>query len=216
MSPNKLFDYLDGKLPDWERKEVEEQLAADPQLREELAMARRIQSHGSNDSREVLLPDDATSARGRKMATRVGIAFILLIALNVGIGLIVIARKEAANPNHKLLEDRMREQLTRSLQQSAHLAMPPPALGVVDLTIPAAPGKLDAVAEQVIAAALRLGGSATKELPSEHRVGVLVDLAASREAEFRAAIGAAPAAATVEQSVEKKSFVIQIVELGAP
>jgi hypothetical protein len=221
MNPDKLFDYLDGKLPDWERHQVEEQLTRDPRLQEELAMARKIHTRSSGESREVLLPDeDATSARGRKLALRVGIAFIVLIALNVGLGLLFIAHKEASNPNRKLLEAQMREQLTKSLAQAARDELTPPPLGVTDITIAAARGQLNIMADEVVATAQRLGGSATKELPGDHRAGVLVDLPSNRESEFRAAlavmIGAVPIspspATSGEQSSEKKSFAIQIVE----
>ena len=44
MNPDKLFDYLDGKLPDHERKAVEERLMSDPTARREFDVARRI--HG--------------------------------------------------------------------------------------------------------------------------------------------------------------------------
>jgi hypothetical protein len=224
MNPDKLFDYLEGKLPAWERAQVEEQLASDPRLQQELAMARRIHSGAKNESREVLFDDPETTARGRKMALRVATAFVVLIALNVGIGLIVIARKEASNPNRKLLDAQMRDQLTKSLQHAANGALTPPPLDVNDITIPAAPGQLETIADKVIGTAQRLGGSATKELPDKHRLGVLVDLPANREPEFRAAIatftGAAPspsgAPPVADAAVVSKSFVVQIVEPASP
>ena len=85
------------------------------------------------------------------------------------------------------------------------------------------PGRLDAVANEVVATAGRLGGSATKGLPDKNQIGVLVDLPANRESEFRAAIaaisGGAPSTPapndTAAQGLEKKSFVIQIVEPAA-
>ena len=84
---------------------------------------------------------------------------------------------------------------------------------------------MDNVAEQVVAAAKNLGGVATKKLPDAHRVGVLVDVPAAREQEFRHAIaalggprsdtGAAspdPAAA----ASETKSFDISVTESSPP
>jgi hypothetical protein len=220
MRPDKLFDYLEGRLPEWERRQIEEQIAVTPQLQQELAMARKIQSGAKENSGEAILPRD--EARGRKMALRVGIAFVVLMALNVAIGLIVIARKEASNPNHQLLEKQMREQLAQSLEKAAHSTLTPPPLDVIDVTIPAAPGQLNTVADHVVAIAQRLGGSATKELPDAHSVGVLVDLAADREAQFRSQIAALtgaspePAASPNDVSGAKKSFVIRIVEPGGP
>jgi hypothetical protein len=225
MNPDKLFDYLDGRLPDWERTQLEERLLSDPQLQRELAIAREIHARTRGDLREVLLEDDSlTAERGRKMALRVGTAFIVLMGLNVAIGLWFIARHETANPNRKLLETRMREQISKSLEHATNAALTPPPLDVSDITIPVAPGRLDGVADQVVSTAKRLGGSATKELPDSHRIGVLVDLPANREMEFRNAIatitGSVPAPPSPNdnsgKSAEKKSFVVQIVESPSP
>lgn len=225
MNPEKLFAYLDGNLEPAERATLDQRLASDVQLQRELDIARQIHARARGDSREVLFQDEmAMSARGRKMALRIGTGFIVLMALNVGIGLWVIGRKEAANPNRKLLETQMREQLTKSIEQASHSALTPPSLDISDIIIPVARGQLDAVAARVIATAQRLGGSATKELPDNHRVGVLVDLPANRETEFRAAIatmtGGAPGspspAASAAESSAKKSFAVQIVEPATP
>ncbi len=221
MNPEKLFAYLDGNLPPAERADLEQRLLADAQLQRELEIARQIHARAHGESREVIFHDEiASSAHGRKMALRVGAAFIVLMALNVGAGLWIIARKEAANPNRKLLETQMREQLTKSLEQSVKSELIPPPLDVNDITIPVAIGRLTSVADQVVTTAQRLGGKATKGLPDVHRVGVLVDLPANREAEFRAAIatmiGGAPTAPPPATSEGTKSFVVQIVEPNAP
>src|SRR6266851_5335432 len=42
MNPDKLFDYLDGKLSETERAALEERLTSDQQLQREIAVARRI------------------------------------------------------------------------------------------------------------------------------------------------------------------------------
>jgi hypothetical protein len=225
MNPEKLFDYLDGTLPEEERRELDRQLASDAQLQRELGIAREIHTRARGGAREVLFQDEmAVSDRGRKMALRIGVGFIILIGLNVAVGLLFIAHKEASNPNRKLLDAQMREQLTKSFEQATHASLTPPPLGVSDITIPVAHGRLDGVADQIVATAKRLGGSATKGLTDNHHVNVLVDLAANRETEFRSAIatltgGAPPSPApngAVDQSVEKKSFVIQIVEPATP
>ncbi len=224
MNPDKWFDYLEGKLPDWERTQLEKELVSDPQLQRELTAARQIHSRIRGESREVPMDDDpAVLARGRKLARRVGLAFIILMGVNVAVGLWIIARHEAANPNRALLEAQMRHQVTESLEQAAHANLTPPPLDVSEIIIPVAHGQLDRVADQVVATAQRLGGSATKELPDPNRVGVLVDLAANRESEFRAAIATmtggvpiSPAPAATSTSSDKKSFVVQIVEPTPP
>jgi hypothetical protein len=167
--------------------------------------------------------------RGRKMALRVGAVFIILMGVNVGAGLWIIARHESKNPNRALLEAQTREQIMKSLERAAATALTPPPFDVSEITMSAGQGRLNAVADEVVALAGRLGGSATKGLPDEHRIGVLVDLPSNRESEFRAAIASVggekpgPTAATAEgasgsttpANAEKKSFVVQIVEAAA-
>jgi hypothetical protein len=229
MNPDKLFDYLEGRLSATERAALEQRLISDKQLQRELAIALQIHAGMRGDSREVLLPPRPNvTDQGRKVALRVGTAFIILMALNVGFGLWLIARHETKNPNRALLETQMREQIAKSIERAAATLTPGPnALGVSEITIPAATGKLDAVADEVVTIASRFGGSATKGVPDGGRLTVLVDLPSNREPEFRAAIvsigggsplsGATPPAIAGPQSpspatAEKKSFVVQIVE----
>jgi hypothetical protein len=229
MNPDKLFDYLEGRLPSAERAALEDQLISDQQLQRELAVARRIHAGMRDGSREIFLATQAdVTKRGRKMALRVGAAFIILMAINVGAGLWIIARHESKNPNRALLEAQTREQIMKSLEHAATTALTPPPFGVSEITISAAQGRLNAVADEVVALTGRLGGSATKGFPDEHRIGVLVDLPSNRESEFRAAIASiamtgpgssASAKATADEATpttaEKKSFVVQIVEAAA-
>src|SRR5437016_11328824 len=188
MNPDKLYAYLEERLPAAEPAALEERLMLDKQLQRELAVARQIHAGMRGDSREVLLssqPD--VTEQGRKMAVRVGVAFIILMAVNVGFGLWLIVRHETRNPNRALLETQMREQIAKSLEHAAATLTPAP-LGVSEITVPAAAGKLDAVADEVVAIASRLGGSATKGLQDRDRLTVLVDVPSNREQEFRAAI----------------------------
>jgi hypothetical protein len=201
MNPDKLFDYLEDRLPAAERAALEERLISDKQLQRELAVARQIHAGMRGDSREILLPprSDVTE-QGRRMALRVGAAFIVLMAVNVGIGLWLIARHETNNPNRALLEKQMREQIANSLEHAAATFTPAP-LGVGEITVPAPTGKVEAVADQVVTIASRFGGSATKGLLDEGRLSVFVDVPSNREPEFRAAISsmageAPPASAT--------------------
>jgi hypothetical protein len=225
MNPDKLFDYLEGSLPVAERTALEERLVSDKQLQRELDVARRIHAGMRGESREVLLPPEPDiSERGRKMALRVGTAFIVLMAVNVTFGLWLIFRHESKNPNRPLLEKQMREQIAKSIETAATLTPGGNALGVSEIKIPAATEKLDTVADEVVAIASRLGGSATKGLQDRDRLSVLVDVPSNREQEFRTAIAsitaeepgssapATAAAATIPATAEKKSFIVQIVE----
>ena len=225
MNPDKLFDYLDGKLSATERGALEGRLASDQQLQRELAVARRIHEGMRGDSREVLLAEEAdVSERGRKMTRRVGAAFIILMAVNVGAGLWLIARHETKNPNRALLEAQMRQQLTKSLEHAAATELPPIPLGVSEITISAAPGKLDEVANEIVSITHRLDGTATKGIAEEHRLGLLVDLPSNRETEFRAEISAItggspsspPPGETNAPTSAKKSFSVQVIESALP
>lgn len=162
------------------------------------------------------------------MAIRIGVAFMVLMFVNVGIGLYFIFRHESGNPNRPLLEAQMREQIAKSIARAEALTPAPNALGVTEIKIPAAPGKLDVVADRVNAIVSELGGSATKGIPDAGRLTVLVDLPPTRESEFRAAVASitakpessSPSAAQEPGSpppatTEKKSFVVQIAETGA-
>ena len=191
------------------------------------------------DSRELVLPARPyVTEQGRKMALRIGTAFIVLMGVNVGFGLWLIARHETGNPNHELLEKQMRQQIAKSLERAAATFTPVPnALGVGEMTVPVAAGKLDATADEVVTITSRFGGSATKGLQDQGRLSVLVDLPANREQDFLAAMvsiagktpgssafaeatGARPTPATIASpatgssptTADKKSFVVQIVE----
>ena len=228
MNPDKLFDYLEGRLSPKERAALEEQLMSDKQLQREFVVARQIHAGMRGDIQEVVLPAAPdVPEQGRKMAIRVGVAFMILMFVNVGIGLWFIFRHESNNPNRPLLEAQMREQITKSLERAAALTPAPNALGVSEITIAAEKGKLDIVADKVVAIVSELGGSATKGVPDAGRLSILVDLPESRESEFRGAVasmqrGGSPESPAPARSPEpgsptaatgeKKSFVVQIAE----
>ena len=189
MNPDKLFDYLDGRLNSSERADLEKRLMSDEQLQREFAVARQIHAGMRGDSREVVSaasPD--VSEQGRKMAIRIGAAFMVLMFVNVGIGLWFIFRNESNNPNRPLLEAQMREQIAKSIERAAALTPAPNALGVAEVTIPAEKGKLNAIADKLVAIVSEVGGSATKGVPDAGRLSILVDLPANRESEFRMAV----------------------------
>src|SRR5438552_18778231 len=109
MNPNKLFDYLDGRLPAAERAALEERLISDKQLQREFGVARQIHAGIRGDSREMILPPSTdVSEQGHKMAIRIGVAFMGLILVNVGIAICMIFKHESSNPNQPLLQTQMR------------------------------------------------------------------------------------------------------------
>ncbi len=122
MNPDKLFDYLDGRLPAAERAALEERLISDKQLQREFGVARQIHAGIRGDSREIILPPSPdVSEQGHKMAIRIGVAFMVLMFVNVGIGLWFIFKHESSNPNRPLLEAQMREQIAKSIERAATL-----------------------------------------------------------------------------------------------
>ena len=227
MNPDKLFDYLEGRLSPKERVALEEQLMSDKQLQREFAVARQIHAGMRGESREIVLPAQPdVPEQGRNRAIRIGVAFMVLMLVNVGIGLYFIFWHESKNPNRPLLEAQMREQIAKSIEHAAALTPAPNALGVTEIKIPAGTGKLDTVANEVVAIVSKLGGSATKGVPDAGQLSILVDLPANRESEFRAAIASMQGASSPGSSAsaetaadqptpstaEKKSFVLQIAE----
>ena len=217
MNPEKLFDYLDGRVSPAERAAIEQQLLTSAELQRELAIAREIHARARNDAREVVLDAEIdTSERGRKLARRIGVAFIILMAANVGVGLWFIAHHETRNPNRALLEAQMREQLTKSLEQKAAAEFGAAQLGIVELKITAPRGQVERIADEVVAVTQRLGGSATKGIGEPDRIGVLADVPAAQSAEFQKQLGAIPGAeakltAIVPQS-DKTNFAVEITE----
>ena len=225
MNPDKLFDYLEGRLSPAERAHLEQRVASDPDLQRELAIAREIFSRMRDDYREVVLPaEEQISERGRKLAGRVGVAFIFLMAVNVAIGLWFIARHESKNPNRALLEAQMRRQLAQSLEHAAAAALSPAPFGVTEITLPAAPGRLDAVSDEVAAIVHQVGGSVTKGIPEQHRIGLLVDVPVNQASAFRRKLAAiaginsssSPPDETAGTGADMKSFAVEIVESTAP
>src|SRR5436189_2918066 len=157
VNPDKLFDYLEGRLTPKERAALEEQLMSDKQLQREFAVARQIHAGMRGESREIVLPAPPdVPEQGRKMAIRIGVAFMILMFVNVGIGLWFIFRHVSNNPNRPLLEAQMREQIAKSIERAAALTPSPNVLGVTEITIRAAAPKVDNVANQVVTLASRV------------------------------------------------------------
>ena len=191
MTPEKFFDYLEGKLPDSEREALERALITDPELQKQFVAARQI--HRSLDrSPEETGAIARAGARGRMIAA----AFAVLVALNVGIGLYFIFRSAKPAPEGEQAQvQAIRQQVERSLAKAATATFTPPTIAAepVLLTVPAT--QQNDVARTIIAAAEKAGGSATKGLAEDNRTRVFVLVPASAEAEFRKTLSAFGAAA---------------------
>ena len=180
MNPDKLFDYLDGKLSDAERAQLERELAADTQLQRELAAAREIH-RSMPDSREVFAPLDATTTRGAILGRRIAVAFSVLVFLNVVFGIYAIAfMKRRAHPT----QEQNRQDLVQSLQKTAALALPTPSLDIDEIKLSAPAAEQDALANKVIAAAQQCGGSGTKGLTNENGILLFAEVPSARLNDF--------------------------------
>jgi hypothetical protein len=188
MNPEKLFDYLEGNLPAEERALIEEQLAADPQLQRELAIAREMHRR-SRGSREVLGeqedPDIPLPVKpiGRRLVT----AFVALVLLNVLVGIAFIIGKKNGTGELRAREAATRQQLEASLQRTAETSLPLPTIGD-EIHLAAAPTERERVADSVILLAKQCGGSAAKAPADEKGLTLIIDLPSTRADEFRRAL----------------------------
>lgn len=184
MNPDKLFDYLDGKLSSQEREKLEDQLIKDPELQRQFAMARKIHERMSGNVREVILDEPRPAAdRGRQMIRRAMIIFLVLIFLNTVIGLIAIGLIHNKRHQEKMASDQNRQDLTLAAQRAAATALPTPIL-VDEIKIAAPAKEQDAVVEKVIAAANQVNGSAAKNLSNENGTLVFAEIPVERLSQF--------------------------------
>ena len=191
MTPEKFFDYLEGKLPPAEKERLERALISDPELQREFVAARQIHRGMQRPAGESAATTRAGS-RGRQLAA----AFAVLVAMNVALGLFYIFR--ASKPPAEFAKARteaLRQQLQGALEKSAAAAFTPPTIGMeqVPLTIPRA--QQEEAAKTIIDAAAKAGGSATKGLPNDNGFNVLVLIPGTGEPAFRdtlARLGARP------------------------
>jgi len=191
MNPDKLFDYLDGKLSPAERTQLEEKLMSDPQLRKQFNIAREIHRAGGG-SREVTVESEDAAAieRSGKLGRRIATGAAVLVFLNVAIGLaVIVGKNKKSELNTK--EASIREQLVASLGAAAQNAMPPPSFSAEEMKITAPRAEWETIAERIIAGATAFGGSAAKGLPDDAMMTVIVDIPSSRDAEFRQALSSA-------------------------
>ena len=197
MNSERLFDYLEGNLAAEERAQLESQLATDPQLQRQLAIAREMQrrSHGVREvigeSEDIDIPPPSGKL-GRRLAT----AFALLVLVNVLVGIaFIIGTKRSEKPaDLRARELAMRQQLTASLQKAAETALPAPTLATDEIHLVASANESEALADNIVMLANQCGGSAAKAPADNTGITVLADLPAIREDEFRQAL--APLAQT--------------------
>jgi anti-sigma factor RsiW len=209
MNPDKLFDYLAGKLSPSERAELEERLMSNPQLRRELTIARQIHAADRGDSREIISVAEPTlEERGAVLGRRIAIAFAVLVFANVVFGIYAIAfmkQKEKARVN----TEQNRSELAESLARTAAVALPTPSFDVEEIKFTAPVAEQDKLANKVIAAAKQAGGSGTKGLADQQGVLLFAEVPTARLNDFRESmkrLGATLPAAPVEPKAGEKAI----------
>ncbi len=208
MNPEKLFDYLEGNLPEADRLKLEKELSTNTQLQRELAIAREMHTR-MRGSREVLgasdelkIPSERDGILGRRVAT----AFAVLVFVNVLVGIAFIVGK---NPKKipadiQAKESAMHQQLTSSLSQAAENTLPLPTLDGSEIRLSAPAPEREAMANNVVLFAAQCGGSGTKAPPDETGITVLVDIPAEREDEFRGCLAPLDPAQSPSQGPTKE------------
>jgi hypothetical protein len=186
MNPDKLFDYLEGNLPETERTQLEKQIADDPQLQRELAIAREMHRR-SRGSREVMVDDPEIPAPAKPLGRRLITAFAALVLVNVLVGIAFIIGKKDGTGEMRAREAATRKQLEASLQKTAEASLPLPTIGD-EIRLSAVADERERVADNVIALAKQSGGSAAEAPPDEKSIVVVIDLPSMRADEFRRAL----------------------------
>jgi anti-sigma factor RsiW len=209
MNPDKLFDYLEGKLSPNERAELEERLMSDPQLRRELTIARQIHAADMGDSREIIgVSDPKLQERGAILGRRVATVFAVLVFANVLFGIYAIAfmkKKERTQLN----TEQNRSELAESLARTAAVALPTPSLNVEEIRFTVPIAEQDKLAKKIIAAAKQVGGSGTKGLADQQGVLLFAEVPTARLNDFRESmkkLGATLPAAPVEPKAGEKTI----------
>jgi hypothetical protein len=181
MTPEKFFDYLEGKLPPAEKERLERALIADPELQHQFVSARQIHRGMQPPAGESAATARAGS-RGRQLAA----AFAVLVAMNVALGLLYIFRANKPSAEvQKARGEALRHQLQSSVEKSAAAAFPSPTIGMERIAITTPREKQDEVAKTIIDAATKAGGSGTKGLPNHNGFSVLAIIPAMGEPAFR-------------------------------
>jgi len=189
MNPDKLFNYLDGKLSPTEREAFEDQLVRDPELQRQFAMARKIHERMSGNVREVILDDPPPVAtRGKQFMRRMLIVFLTLIFINTVAGVIAIGLIESKRRQNRAGTEQNLKDVTRALQNAAATALPTPILDVDEIKIAAPANQQDAMVEKINAAAKEAGGSAAKNLSNENGTLLFAEVPREHVSQFRDAL----------------------------
>ncbi len=187
MTPEKFFDYLEGRLPPAEKERLERALISDSELQREFVTARAIHRGMERSPNEQ--STDAATRRAGYRGRQVAAAFAVLVAMNVFIGLFYIFHvNQPSEQVRRAREASLYHQVQSAVEKSAMTVFTPPTIEMDQIAIAVPREKQAAVAAAIIDAATKAGGSGTKALPNDNGSTVLVLVPAAREEEFRNAL----------------------------
>ena len=214
MTPEKFFDYLEGKLPPAEKERLERALIADPELQREFARAREVHRGLERPQGETVATRRAGN-RGRQLIA----AFAVLVAMNVALGLIYIFKANQPNEQVRAAQkEALRHQLQSSVEKAAAASFTVPTIGMEKITLTVPRERQEAVAQQIIADVSKAGGSAVKSLPNDNGFSVLADLPGAKVAEFRETLatlgGLSPASPASPTPAPDETVRLEIVLSG--
>ena len=212
MNPDRLFDYLDGKLSPQERAALEERFLNEPELRRELAIARQIHSQ-IGDSRELVGIATPEQERGAALSRRIMIAFSILVFVNVLFGIYAIAFM-GKKSRTQLNTEQNRTQLTESLARAGAAALPTPSLEIEEIKFSAPVEEQNELADTIADEAKNAGGSAAKGLADEHGILLFAEIPNAHLNEFRNAmkkLGGTVSVPSAKAGGEKSILQIRIV-----
>jgi hypothetical protein len=210
MNPDKLFDYLDGKLAPGDREQLEEKLMSDAQLRKQFQVAREIHRSGA-DVRETVVPseDPETMERAGRLGRRIATAAFVLVVLNVAAGLAFIGWKQSKPSGERAREAAVRQQLEQSLGAAGKNAFPTPSLSDDEMSLAAPRSQWEKLAADVIKAAEACGGSGIRDADGA-RIIVTASIPRDRAAEFRRQILGTNAAGPPATESESDTTTVQV------
>jgi hypothetical protein len=152
--------------------------------------------------------------RGAVLGRRIAIAFSVLVFANVLFGIYAIAfmkKKDRARLN----AEQNRTELAESLARTAAVALPTPSLDVEEIKFTAPVPEQDKLANKIIAAAKKVGGSGTKGLADEQGLLLFAEIPTARLNDFRDSMkklgGALPTSPVDQGAGEKSILQVRIV-----
>ena len=132
----------------------------------------------------------------------------------MAVGILVIAGKNKKRAGLTAQEAAIRQQLAASLGAAGARVLPPPSFVENEIRLPAPRAEWEKLAEKVISAAEKFGGSGAKDLTAETSLTVMIDIPSARVPEFRQSLSgaaASPGEAPAVQPPPNERTIVQVL-----